>query len=344
MLPEEVDGEMVAGIVAKWTGIPVNRMLESESEKLIHLEDRLKQRVVGQDEALVLVANAVRRSRSGLSDPNRPIGSFIFLGPTGVGKTETARALAQLLFDNDQAIVRIDMSEYQEKHSVARMIGAPPGYVGYEEGGQLTEAVRRRPYSIVLFDEIEKGHPEIFNVLLQLLDDGRLTDGHGRTVDFRNCVIIMTSNVGSQWIQQYSTAEYAKMRSMVLEALKESFKPEFLNRIDETVIYHPLEITQIRAIASIQLQELARRVADRNLTLEVTDKAKEYIAIQGYDPNYGARPLKRTIQRLIQDPLALMLLAGKFSDGDICRVDLAEDGQGLKITNSAPIMAIYRIQ
>ncbi len=250
MLPEEVDGEMVAEIVAKWTGIPVNRMLESESEKLIHLEDRLKKRVVGQDEALVLVANAVRRSRSGLSDPNRPIGSFIFLGPTGVGKTETARALAQLLFDNDQAIVRIDMSEYQEKHSVARMIGAPPGYVGYEEGGQLTEAVRRRPYSIVLFDEIEKGHPEIFNVLLQLLDDGRLTDGQGRTVDFRNCVIIMTSNVGSQWIQQYNTTEYAKMRSMVLEALKESFKPEFLNRIDETVIYHPLEIAQIRAIAA----------------------------------------------------------------------------------------------
>ena len=333
MLPEEVDGEMVAGIVAKWTGIPVNRMLESESEKLIHLEDRLKQRVVGQDEALVLVANAVRRSRSGLSDPNRPIGSFIFLGPTGVGKTETARALAQLLFDNDQAIVRIDMSEYQEKHTVARMIGAPPGYVGYEEGGQLTEAVRRRPYSIVLFDEIEKGHPEIFNVLLQLLDDGRLTDGHGRTVDFRNCVIIMTSNVGSQWIQQYGTAEYAKMKSMVLEALKESFKPEFLNRIDETVIYHPLEITQIRAIASIQLQELARRVADRHLTLEVTDMAKEYIATQGYDPIYGARPLKRTIQRLIQDPLALMLLAGKFSDEDVCRVDLAEDGQGLKISS-----------
>jgi ATP-dependent Clp protease ATP-binding subunit ClpB len=332
MLPEEVDGEMVAEIVAKWTGIPVNRMLESETEKMIHMEERLKNRVVGQDEALVLVANAIRRSRAGLSDPQRPIGSFIFLGPTGVGKTETARALAQLLFDDDQAIVRIDMSEYQEKHSVARMIGAPPGYVGYEEGGQLTEAVRRRPYSIVLFDEIEKGHPEIFNVLLQLLDDGRLTDGHGRTVDFRNCVIIMTSNVGSQWIQQYSTAEYGKMRSMVLEALKESFKPEFLNRIDETVIYHPLEMGQIRSIAAIQLQELARRVSERHLTLEVSDKAKEYIAIQGYDPHYGARPLKRTIQRLIQDPLALMLLGGKYSDGDSCRVDLAEDGQGLTIT------------
>jgi len=336
MLPEEVDGEMVAEIVAKWTGIPVNRMLESETEKMIQMEDRLKKRVVGQDEALVLVANAIRRSRAGLSDPNRPIGSFIFLGPTGVGKTETARALAQLLFDDDQAIVRIDMSEYQEKHSVARMIGAPPGYVGYEEGGQLTEAVRRRPYSIVLFDEIEKGHPEVFNVLLQLLDDGRMTDGQGRTVDFRNCVIIMTSNVGSQWIQQYGTAEYAKMRSMVLEALKESFKPEFLNRIDETVIYHPLEKGQIRAIAAIQLQELAKRVSDRHLTLEVTDKAVEFIAIQGYDPNYGARPLKRTIQRLIQDPLALMLLGGKYSDGDMCKVDLAIDGQGLEITISAP--------
>jgi ATP-dependent Clp protease ATP-binding subunit ClpB len=297
------------------------------------MEDRLKKRVVGQDEALVLVANAVRRSRSGLSDPNRPTGSFIFLGPTGVGKTETARALAGLLFDDDQAIVRIDMSEYQEKHSVARMIGAPPGYVGYEEGGQLTEAVRRRPYSIVLFDEIEKGHPEVFNLLLQMLDDGRLTDGHGRTVDFRNCVIIMTSNVGSQWIQQYNTTEYAKMRSMVLEALKESFKPEFLNRIDETIIYHPLEIAQIREIASLQLQELAKRVTDRHLTLEVSDKAKEYIAIQGYDPNYGARPLKRVIQRLIQDPLALMLLEGRFTEGDICRVDLAEDGQGLKISS-----------
>lgn len=334
MLPEEVDGEMVAEIVAKWTGIPVSRMIESEADKLVHMEERLKKRVVGQNEALTLVANAVRRSRAGLSDPNRPIGSFIFLGPTGVGKTETARALAELLFDNDQAIVRIDMSEYQEKHSVARMIGAPPGYVGYEEGGQLTEAVRRRPYSIVLFDEIEKGHPETFNVLLQVLDDGRLTDGQGKTVDFRNCVIIMTSNVGSQWIQQYNTTDYAKMRSMTLEALKESFKPEFLNRIDETVIFHPLEIAQIREIASIQLRELAVRVAERHLTLEVTERAKEYIAVQGYDPVYGARPLKRTIQRLIQDPLSLLLLEGRFAAGEMCTVDLAEDGQGLKITAS----------
>ncbi|NVN98639.1 MAG: ATP-dependent chaperone ClpB [Geobacteraceae bacterium] len=334
MLPEEVDGEMVAGIVAKWTGIPVSRMVESESQKLVLMEKRLKERVVGQDEALVLVANAVRRARSGLSDPHRPTGSFIFLGPTGVGKTETARALAGLLFDDDQAIVRIDMSEYQEKHSVARMIGAPPGYVGYEEGGQLTEAVRRRPYSIVLFDEIEKGHPEIFNVLLQVLDDGRLTDGQGRTVDFRNCVIIMTSNVGSQWIQQFSSTEYAKMKSMVLETLKESFKPEFLNRIDETVIFHPLEMQQIRQIASIQLAGLAKRVAERHLGLDVSDKAKEYIATQGYDPFYGARPLKRTIQRLVLDPLALMLLEGKFIDGDIVRVDLAENGQGLRIAAS----------
>ena len=332
MLPEEVDGEMVAEIVAKWTGIPVNRMLESEAEKLVRMEERLKKRVVGQDEALVLVANAVRRARSGLSDPNRPIGSFIFLGPTGVGKTETARALAELLFDDDQAIVRIDMSEYQEKHTVSRLIGAPPGYVGYEEGGQLTEAVRRRPYSIVLFDEIEKGHPEVFNVLLQVLDDGRLTDGQGRTVDFRNCVIIMTSNVGSLWIQQYGADDYAKMRSMVMEALKESFKPEFLNRIDETVIYHPLGVAQIREIAAIQLRVLAKRVAERHLTLDVTDRAAEYIATQGYDPVYGARPLKRTIQRLIQDPLALLLLAGKFADGDTVSVDLAEDGQGLLIS------------
>jgi ATP-dependent Clp protease ATP-binding subunit ClpB len=331
MLPEEVDGEMVAEIVAKWTGIPVNRMMESESAKLVQMEERLRKRVVGQDEALVLVANAVRRARSGLSDPNRPIGSFIFLGPTGVGKTETARALAELLFDDDQAIVRIDMSEYQEKHTVARLIGAPPGYVGYEEGGQLTEAVRRRPYSIVLFDEIEKGHPEVFNVLLQVLDDGRLTDGQGRTVDFRNCVIIMTSNVGSHWIQQFGTTDYAKMRSMVMEALKESFKPEFLNRIDETVIYHPLDIAQIRAIAAIQIEVLAKRVAERHLTLDVSGRAAEYIATQGYDPVYGARPLKRTIQRLIQDPLALQLLEGKFAEGDTVKVDLADDGQGLLI-------------
>ena len=331
MLAEEVDGDMVAEVVAKWTGIPVSRLQESESAKLVSMEDRLKSRVVGQDEALLLVANAVRRARSGLSDPNRPIGSFIFLGPTGVGKTETARALAEFLFDDDQAIVRIDMSEYQEKHTVARLIGAPPGYVGYEEGGQLTEAVKRRPYSIVLFDEIEKAHPEVFNVLLQVLDDGRLTDGQGRTVDFRNTVIIMTSNLGSQWIQQYGATDYARMRSMVMETLKESFKPEFLNRVDEVVIYHALPLDQIKRIVGIQVKALQSRLGERRITLEITDKAREYIAQEGYEPSYGARPLKRTLQRLIQDPLALMLLEGKFIEGDTVVVDLSITGEGLVI-------------
>jgi ATP-dependent Clp protease ATP-binding subunit ClpB len=331
MLPEEVDADMVAEIVAKWTGIPVNRMLETEAEKLVKMEERLKSRVVGQDDALMLVSNAVRRARSGLSDPNRPIGSFIFLGPTGVGKTETARALASFLFDDDQAIVRIDMSEYQEKHTVARLIGAPPGYVGYEEGGQLTEAVRRRPYAIILFDEIEKAHPEVFNVLLQVLDDGRLTDGQGRTVDFRNSVIIMTSNLGSQWIQQYGSEDYPRMRSMVMETLKENFKPEFLNRIDEIVIYHSLPLERIKHIVDIQLKELEKRLADRHIGLTVTDKAREYIAREGYDPAYGARPLKRTIQRHIQDPLALMLLEGKFQEGDTIMVDIDMVGKDLVI-------------
>jgi ATP-dependent Clp protease ATP-binding subunit ClpB len=331
MLSEEVDGDMVAEVVAKWTGIPVSRLQESESAKLVSMEDRLKSRVVGQDDALLLVANAVRRARSGLSDPNRPIGSFIFLGPTGVGKTETARALAEYLFDDDQAIVRIDMSEYQEKHTVARLIGAPPGYVGYEEGGQLTEAVRRRPYSIILFDEIEKAHPEVFNVLLQVLDDGRLTDGQGRTVDFRNTVIIMTSNLGSQWIQQYGATDYARMRSMVMETLKESFKPEFLNRVDEIVIYHALPLDQIKRIVGIQVKALQGRLAERRITLEITDKAREFIAQEGYDPAYGARPLKRTLQRRVQDPLALMLLEGKFAEGDTVLVDLSITGEGLVI-------------
>ncbi|MCM2357976.1 MAG: ATP-dependent chaperone ClpB [Geobacteraceae bacterium] len=331
MLSEEVDADQIAEIVAKWTGIPVSRMLESEQEKLIHMEERLRSRVVGQDDALTLVANAVRRARSGLSDPHRPIGSFIFLGPTGVGKTETARALAQFLFDDDQAIVRIDMSEYQEKHAVARLIGAPPGYVGYEEGGQLTEAVRRRPYAIVLFDEIEKAHPEVFNVLLQLLDDGRLTDGQGRTVDFRNTVIIMTSNLGSQWIRELGASDYDRMRAMVMETLKESFKPEFLNRIDEIVIYHALPMEQIKRIVDIQVQVLAKRLAERRIELEISDKAKEYLAREGYDPAMGARPLKRTLQRKILDPLAIMLLEGKFSEGDTVRVDLDMAGEGLVI-------------
>ncbi|HEX2768677.1 MAG TPA: AAA family ATPase, partial [Geobacteraceae bacterium] len=331
MLPEEVDDELVAEIVAKWTGIPVSRMLEGESEKLIRMEERLRERVVGQDEALTLVANAIRRARSGLSDPSRPIGSFIFLGPTGVGKTETARALASFLFNDDQAIIRIDMSEYQEKHTVARLIGAPPGYVGYEEGGQLTEAVRRRPYSIVLFDEIEKAHPEVFNVLLQLLDDGRLTDGHGKTVDFRNTVIIMTSNLGSQWIQQYGTGDYAKMRANVMETLKESFKPEFLNRIDEVIIYHALPLEKIKQIVDIQIRELEARLAERHIMLKVTDKARDFLSREGYDPAYGARPLKRTLQRKIQDPLALMLLDGKFTEGDTVLVDLSIEKEGLVI-------------
>ena len=331
MLPEEVDGDMVADIVAKWTGVPVNRMLETEAEKLVKMEERLQSRVVGQDEALLLVANAVRRGRAGLSDPNRPVGSFIFLGPTGVGKTETAKALAQFLFDDDQAIIRIDMSEYQEKHTVARLLGAPPGYVGYEEGGQLTEAVRRRPYSIVLFDEIEKAHPEVFNVLLQVLDDGRLTDGQGRTVDFRNTVIIMTSNLGSQWIQQFGASDYGRMKSMVSETLKEHFKPEFLNRIDEVVIFHALPLEQIKRIVDIQLASLAQRLAERHIYLQVTDKAKEYLARDGFDPQYGARPLKRSIQRHIQDPLALMLLDGKFQDDDTVKIDLAVAGESLVI-------------
>jgi ATP-dependent Clp protease ATP-binding subunit ClpB len=331
MLPEEVDDELVAEIVAKWTGIPVSRMLEGESEKLIKMEERLRERVVGQDEALTLVANAIRRARSGLSDPNRPIGSFIFLGPTGVGKTETARALASFLFNDDQAIVRIDMSEYQEKHTVARLIGAPPGYVGYEEGGQLTEAVRRRPYSIVLFDEIEKAHSEVFNVLLQLLDDGRLTDGHGKTVDFRNTVIIMTSNLGSQWIQQYGTSDYEKMRSKVTDSLKESFKPEFLNRIDEVIIYHALPLDRIKQIVDIQIRELEKRLTERHIILKVTDKAREFLAREGYDPAFGARPLKRTLQRKIQDPLALMILDGKFAEGDTVLVDLSIEKEGLVI-------------
>ena len=331
MLPEEVDGEMVAEIVAKWTGIPVTRMLETESEKLVNMEERLKSRVVGQDEALTLVANAVRRARSGLSDPNRPIGSFIFLGPTGVGKTETARALASFLFDDDQAIVRIDMSEYQERHTVARLIGAPPGYVGFEEGGQLTEAVRRRPYCIVLFDEIEKAHPEVFNVFLQILDDGRLTDGQGRTVDFKNAVIIMTSNLGSQWIQQYGATDYQRMQANVTETLKEHFKPEFLNRVDEIVIYRALPLERIKEIVVIQLKSLQQRLAEKGIDLEVTDQAREFLAREGFDPAYGARPLKRALQRKIQDPLALLLLEGKFVSGDQVLVDLARSGDSLVI-------------
>jgi len=316
LLKEEVDEEDIAQIVARWTGIPVSRLMEGEVAKLIEMEQRLHDRVIGQDEAVTAVANAVRRSRSGLSDPNRPVGSFIFLGPTGVGKTELARALAEFLFDDEQALIRLDMSEYQEKHTVARMLGAPPGYVGYDEGGQLTEAVRRRPYSVVLFDEIEKAHPDVFNVLLQILDDGRLTDGQGRTIDCRNTVLIMTSNLGSQAIQEMSGQDFEKVRDSVIEVLREHFRPEFLNRIDEVIVFKPLTEDQLTAIVDIQLKRLEDRLAERRVTLVVTDGAASLLAQRGWDPVYGARPLKRAIQRLVQDPLAMMLLEGKFSDGD----------------------------
>jgi ATP-dependent Clp protease ATP-binding subunit ClpB len=319
MLREEVDEEDIAQTVAKWTGVPVTRLLQSETVKLLKMEERVHQRVIGQDEAIVAVANAVRRSRSGLADPNRPIGSFLFLGPTGVGKTELARALAEFLFDDERAMIRIDMSEYMEKHTVARLIGAPPGYVGYDEGGQLTEAVRRRPYAVVLFDEIEKAHHDVFNVLLQLLDDGRLTDGHGRTVDFRNTLVIMTSNIGSHIFQEYERPE--KVRPLMMEELRRTLRPEFMNRIDEIVVFHPLGRDELARIVDIQLGHLRARLADKRITLEVTDAAKALLASEGYDPTFGARPLKRTIQRLVQDPLALRLLEGGFSDGDTVTVD-----------------------
>ena len=327
MLKEEVDEEDVAEVVSKWTGIPVSRMLEGEVEKLIHMEERLRQRVVGQDDAIKAVSNAVRRARAGLQDPNRPIGSFIFMGPTGVGKTELARALAEFLFDDEQAMVRIDMSEYMEKHSVARLIGAPPGYVGYEEGGFLTEAVRRRPYSIVLMDEIEKAHPEVFNILLQILDDGRLTDGHGRTVDFRNTVVIMTSNIGSQWIMDLREKDYEEMRRRVMEAMRAHFKPEFLNRVDELIIFHGLGIEEIKAIVEIQVKKLEQRLLERRIQLKMSEKSKEWLAKEGFDPAYGARPLKRVIQKEIQDKLALKILEGKFKEGDTIAVDV-DDKKG----------------
>jgi len=321
MLKEEVGEEEIAKIVSKWTGIPVGRLLEGEIEKLIHMEERLGERVVGQDSALASVANAIRRSRSGLSDPNRPIGSFLFLGPTGVGKTELARALAEFLFDDERAIVRLDMSEYMEKHSVARMIGAPPGYVGYEEGGQLTEQVRRRPYSVVLLDEIEKAHPDIFNVLLQILEDGRLTDGKGRTVDFRNAVVIMTSNVGSTAIFELTVKDPKKAREQAMGALRELFRPEFLNRIDDIVLFSPLGKQQIERIIDLQLGSLMKRLTERQVTLKLTAAAKALLFSEGYDPAYGARPMKRAIQRLIQDPLALKILDGEIHAGDEVTVD-----------------------
>ncbi len=324
MLKEEVDAEDVAEVVAKWTGIPVSRLLEGEKQKLLHMEERLGARVVGQEEAIQAVANAVRRARSGLQDPNRPLGSFIFLGPTGVGKTELAKALAEFLFDSEQAMVRLDMSEYMEKHTVSRLIGAPPGYVGYEEGGQLTEAVRRRPYSVVLFDEIEKAHPEVFNALLQILDDGRLTDGHGRTVDFRNTIIIMTSNIGSQYIAE-ATNE-AQMRERVLEALRHHFRPEFLNRVDDILIFHRLTLAQLHQIVDLQMARLKKLLAEHQLGIELTDKAKDFLAEAGYDPVYGARPLRRAIQKHVQDKLAPLLLAGQFKEGDVILVDVGDGG------------------
>ncbi|OYV72183.1 MAG: ATP-dependent chaperone ClpB, partial [Gemmatimonadetes bacterium 21-71-4] len=315
-LKEEVTADDIAEVVARWTGIPVSRMLESERERLTTLDAELAERVVGQDEAVHAVANAVRRSRAGLQDPNRPIGSFIFLGPTGVGKTETARALADFLFDDERAMVRIDMSEYMEKHAVARLIGAPPGYVGYEEGGQLTEAVRRRPYSVLLFDEIEKAHPDVFNILLQILDDGRLTDSQGRTVDFRNSVIIMTSNIGSHYILEHTGGDWEETERQVTQALRQHFRPEFLNRVDDVVVFRPLGREQIARIVDLQLVRLEHLLAERKLTLEVTDDARRLLADEGYDPAFGARPLKRAIQRLVQNPLAMQVLEGKFVDGD----------------------------
>jgi len=343
MLKEEVDEEDIAEVVAKWTNIPVSRLIEGEVQKLIRMEERLHARIVGQDEAVKAVANAIRRARAGLQDPNRPLGSFIFLGPTGVGKTELARALAEFLFDDEHAMVRIDMSEYQEKHTVSRMIGAPPGYVGYEEAGQLTEAVRRRPYSVVLFDEIEKAHPEVLNVLLQLLDDGRLTDGKGRTVDFKNAVIIMTSNLGSQYIAEASSMTQPSdelpggVRRQVMEALHQHFRPEFLNRIDEVIFFHTLSLAHMTQIIDIQIRSLLKRLEDRKIHVELTDGAKRYLVAEGYDLRYGARPLKRTIQRQVLDPLALRVLQGDFGEGDRVLVDVGDNG--IRFEKTAPVAA-----
>ncbi|MEO5588829.1 MAG: AAA family ATPase, partial [Gemmatimonadaceae bacterium] len=335
-LKEEVTEDDVAEIVARWTGIPVSRMMEGERERLTRLESLLAERVVGQSEAVRAVANAVRRSRAGLQDPNRPIGSFIFLGPTGVGKTETARALAEFLFDDEHAMVRIDMSEYMEKHAVARLIGAPPGYVGFEEGGQLTEAVRRRPYSVILFDEIEKAHSDVFNILLQILDDGRLTDSQGRTVNFRNAVIIMTSNIGGGFILEHGTDDWALVETQVTSALRQHFRPEFLNRIDDVVVFKPLGPEQIEVIIGLQLKRLEQLLAEKKLTIDLTPEARHLLANEGYDQAFGARPLKRAIQRLVQNPLAMAVLEGRFVEGDNITVDVGTDEQ-LTFTTDAPV-------
>jgi ATP-dependent Clp protease ATP-binding subunit ClpB len=327
LLRNKVSDEEIAEVVSKWTGIPVSKMLEGERDKLLRMEEALQQRVVGQSEAVRVVSDAIRRSRAGLSDPNRPNGSFLFLGPTGVGKTELTKSLANFLFDTEEAMVRIDMSEFMEKHSVARLIGAPPGYVGYEEGGYLTEAVRRKPYSVILLDEVEKAHPDVFNVLLQVLDDGRLTDGQGRTVDFRNTVIVMTSNLGSQMIQEMAGEEqYERMKAAVMEVVGSHFRPEFINRIDDVVVFHPLGREQIRAIAGLQVNILRRRLEDRDISLQLTDAALDLLGEAGFDPVYGARPLKRAIQTQLENPLAQEILAGRFGPGDAIQVDV-QDGQ-----------------
>ena len=339
LIKEEVDEEDIAAVVARWTGVPVSRLMEGEVEKLTHLEDELHKRVIGQDEAVSAVSDAVVRARSGLKDPNRPIGSFIFLGPTGVGKTELARALAEFLFDDEAAMIRIDMSEYMEKHTVSRLVGAPPGYVGYDEGGQLTEAVRRRPYSVVLFDEIEKAHQDVFNILLQLLDDGRLTDGHGRTVDFRNTIVIMTSNIASQLILSFKGQDYERMKSQCLEALRQNFRPEFLNRVDEIVVFHPLAKEQLRQIVDIQLRRLKERLSERKIDIELTDKARDYFAERGYDPVYGARPLRRMIQRELETSLGRKLLSGEVRDGSKVIVDAGPSGLQFRSERAAAAAA-----
>ncbi len=327
MAQEVVTPDLIAQVVSRWTGIPVDKMLEGERDKLLQMETQIAKRVVGQKEAVQAVSTAVRRSRAGLQDPNRPIGSFMFLGPTGVGKTELSRALAEFLFDDEHAMIRIDMSEYMEKHSVARLIGAPPGYVGYEEGGALTEAVRRRPYQVILFDEIEKAHPDVFNVLLQVLDDGRLTDGQGRTVDFRNTLIIMTSNLGSEYLVNQPEGEDSdQVRDQVMDVVRAHFRPEFLNRVDEIILFHRLKREDMGKIVDIQLQRLMKLLADRKITLKVDDAAKEWLGKKGYDPAYGARPLKRAIQKYVQDPLAELLLEGKIHDGETVKITAGKDG------------------
>jgi ATP-dependent Clp protease ATP-binding subunit ClpB len=327
MLKEEVSEEDVAEVVSKWTGIPLSRLMKGEKEKLVTMEDVLKKRVVGQDEAIEVISNTIRRARAGIQDIKRPYGSFILLGPTGVGKTELAKTLAEFLFDSEDSLIRIDMSEYMERHSISRLIGAPPGYVGFEEGGQLTERIRRKPYSVVLFDEIEKAHPEVFNILLQILDDGRLTDGHGRTVDFRNTVIIMTSNIGSQLIQEQSKKGYEEIKKGILMLLKNLFRPEFLNRCDDIIVFRNLSKDDIAKIVDIQIAILEKRLEDQRITLNIDKKVKEKVAEEGYDPIYGARPLKRAIQNLIQNPLALKILKSEFKEGDKINVKTGKKGE-----------------